>query len=119
MIAETALRFLIGGLVVSLFALVGETFKPKTFAGLFGAAPSVALATLGLAYAKHDAAYVGTEAQSMLIGAVAFFVYSVACVRVIKRATLPVWLQASLAWGAWGAVALGGWMALRVLGAVA
>jgi uncharacterized membrane protein (GlpM family) len=119
MIAETAIRFVVGGLVVSLFALVGEMFKPKTFAGLFGAAPSVALVTLGLAYAKHGAAYVGTEAQSMLIGAVAFLVYSVVCVIAIKRASLPVWLEASLAWGAWAAVALGSWMELRVLGVVA
>ncbi len=45
---EIILRFLIGGAVVSAFALLGDLFKPKSFAGLFGAAPSVALATLGL-----------------------------------------------------------------------
>ena len=33
---------------MSLFAILGDPLKPKSFAGLFGAAPSVALATLGL-----------------------------------------------------------------------
>ena len=43
---ELFIRFLIGGAVVSSFALLGEVFRPKTFAGLFGAAPSIALASL-------------------------------------------------------------------------
>jgi hypothetical protein len=34
------IRFVLGGLIVSAFAVVSEMFKPKTFAGLFGAAPS-------------------------------------------------------------------------------
>ena len=49
MLKETLLRFVIGGVVVTAFALLGDSFKPKSFGGLFGAAPSVALATLGLA----------------------------------------------------------------------
>jgi hypothetical protein len=40
---ELAFRFIVGGLVVSLFAVLGDVFKPKSFAGLFGAAPSVAM----------------------------------------------------------------------------
>lgn len=47
---------LIGGLLVSLFAIVGEVRRSKSFAGLFGAAPSVALATLTLAFSEHGAA---------------------------------------------------------------
>ena len=38
---------------VSLFAVAGDVLRPKSFAGLFGAAPSVALATLTLAFWKH------------------------------------------------------------------
>jgi hypothetical protein len=45
---EYVIRFLVGGLMVSLFATVGDVLKPKGFAGLFGAAPSVAFATLRL-----------------------------------------------------------------------
>ena len=46
-------RFLIGGAVVSLFAMLGDILRPKSFAGLFSAAPSVALATLGLTIHKE------------------------------------------------------------------
>ena len=76
MLTDLLLRFMIGGLVVSLFALVGNLFKPKSFAGLFSAAPSVALATLGLTIAKHGPAYAATEGRSMMVGAIAFFAYS-------------------------------------------
>jgi uncharacterized membrane protein (GlpM family) len=51
--AEYLLRFVLGGLVVLLFAVLGDLLRPKSFAGLFGAAPSVALATLGIAVAEH------------------------------------------------------------------
>jgi Protein of unknown function (DUF3147) len=76
MLTDLLLRFFIGGLVVSVFALVGDLFKPKSFAGLFSAAPSVALATLGLTIATHGPAYAATEGRSMMVGAVAFFAYS-------------------------------------------
>ena len=73
---EILIRFLIGGLVVSVFAVLGSLFKPKSFAGLFGAAPSVALATLSLAISNEGAHYAAIEARSMIAGAVAFFVYA-------------------------------------------
>jgi hypothetical protein len=36
-------RFVVGGVVMSIFAILGDLLKPKSFAGLFGAAPSVGL----------------------------------------------------------------------------
>jgi hypothetical protein len=42
--SQIIIRFLVSGIVVSAFALIGDLFKLKSFAGLFGAAPSVALA---------------------------------------------------------------------------
>ena len=65
---ELAVRFVIGGLIVSAFALLGEIVRPKLFAGIFGAAPSVALATLGLTFAGHGGSYVGVEGRSMMAG---------------------------------------------------
>jgi hypothetical protein len=56
---EYVARFLIGGVAVSLFAVLGDLLRPKSFAGLFGAAPSVALATLGVALGLHFAAGAG------------------------------------------------------------
>jgi hypothetical protein len=38
-VEETILRVIIGGTVVSTFALLGDVLKPRSFAGLFGAAP--------------------------------------------------------------------------------
>lgn len=43
---EYVIRFLVGGAVVSAFAMLGDLLRPQSFAGLFGAAPSVALARL-------------------------------------------------------------------------
>lgn len=43
---------------------------------MFGAAPSVAPATLGLTVATEGPSYAATEARSMMAGAVAFFFYA-------------------------------------------
>ena len=70
------IRFLIGGVVVSFFAILGDTLKPKSFAGLMSAAPSVALATIGLTVLKQGRSYATIEAQSMVLGATAFLIYA-------------------------------------------
>ena len=75
MLKQMLFRFLVGGLVVTTFSALGDILKPKSFAGLFGAAPSVALATLALTIATEGVAYAATEARSMIGGAVAMFVY--------------------------------------------
>jgi hypothetical protein len=66
---DLVVRFLLGGTIVSLFALSADVLKPKGFAGLFGAAPSVALATLGLTIATQGKLYAAMEARSMIAGA--------------------------------------------------
>jgi uncharacterized membrane protein (GlpM family) len=106
---DLVLRFVIGGLVVSLFAVLGDMLKPKSFAGLFSAAPSIALASLGLAVAQHGANYAARESQSMVLGAAAFVLYAWLVSRLLFRTRLPilpatvgsltVWLTASL--GLW------------------
>ena len=70
------IRFLVSGAVVSGFAIIGDVLKPKSIAGLLGAAPSVALATLGLTVATEGPSYAATEARSMMAAAVAFFFYA-------------------------------------------
>ncbi len=106
---DLLVRFLIGGAVVSAFAIIGDLFKPKSFAGLFGAAPSVALATLGLTVLKHGHNYAATEARSMALGAVAFLVYaSIAAALMLRKhcRAKPVTL---LLLTLWMAVAIGLW----------
>lgn len=66
---------------MSSFALLADVLTPKSFAGLFGAAPSVALATLLLTIHDRGASYAALEARSMFVGAVAFALYAY-CVSV-------------------------------------
>jgi hypothetical protein len=115
MLRELLIKFVIGGLVVSLFAATGELFKPKTFSGIFGAAPSVALASLALAFGTDGAATVAVAARSMIIGAVALYVYGAACVVAARRTRGPAWLTAAGLWVVWFAVAFGLWGATGAL----
>jgi hypothetical protein len=99
---DYALRFLIGGMVVSLFAVIGDVLRPKSFAGLFGAAPSVALATLALAFWKHGGDYVAIEGRSMILGSFALTAYSFVVCQLLMRgdwsalkatfAALSIWI---------------------------
>jgi Protein of unknown function (DUF3147) len=103
--AELIFRFLIGGSIVSLFAALADVLKPKSFAGLFGAAPSVGLATLALAVLADGKSYASTEARSMAAGAVAFLAYACVTCRLMMRfrwralpasvTTLALWLAIS------------------------
>jgi uncharacterized membrane protein (GlpM family) len=106
--AQLIIRFMVGGLVVSLFAALGDVLKPKSFAGLFGAAPSVALATLGLTVVTNGRLYASVEARSMIAGAVAFCLYADICCRLMTKrfhaaqttgCALLVWLVCAL--GIW------------------
>ena len=103
------LRFLIGGLVVSAFAILGDLFRPKSFAGLFGAAPSIALATLSLTIRKEGAAYAAIEARSMIAGAAAFFLYACAVSWILMRYRPPTLIPTLGLMPLWFAVAFGLW----------
>lgn len=102
-------RFLIGGFAVSAFAALGEITRPKTFAGLFGAAPSIALATLGLTIAEHGASYAATEARSMLLGAVAFLVYAGLVSRLMFRRLMSARTATLGGLVLWLVLAVAGW----------
>jgi hypothetical protein len=41
--SQSLVRFIIGGAIVAAFAIIGDVLKPKSFAGLFGAAPKSGL----------------------------------------------------------------------------
>lgn len=106
---QILIRFLLGGAVVSTFAVLGGMLKPKSFAGLFGAAPSVALATLGLTIANDGSSYAASEARSMMAGAVAFLVYTWMVSNVMMhRRVGAMWLTLG-GLVVWFAVAFGVW----------
>ncbi|MGY8682588.1 DUF3147 family protein [Bradyrhizobium sp. UFLA05-153] len=101
------MRFLIGGIVVSLFAMVGDVLRPKSFAGLLGAAPSVALATLALAFAKHGGSYVAIEGRSMMLGAIALAAYSAVVCQLLMRLNWSALQSTLAALVLWPLIALG------------
>jgi hypothetical protein len=109
---DLLVRFAIGGLVVSCFAVLGAMLKPKSFAGLFSAAPSVALASLGLAVAQHGKGYAGAEARSMILGALAFVIYGWVVSRILFRTQLPVLPVTTASLAIWLVSALGLWFGL-------
>jgi hypothetical protein len=99
------IRFMLGGIVVSIFAMIGDVLRPKSFAGLFGAAPSVALATVGLTIHSNGSHYVAIEARSMILGALCFMIYAALVCKALMctkasalKATIalfPVWFGSS------------------------
>jgi hypothetical protein len=98
---DILIRFLIGGLVVSFFSTLADVLRPKSFAGLLGAAPSIALATLGLTIRHNGKMFAAFEARSMVFGAIAFFVYALVVSWLLRRyrsATLSVALGAMPIW---------------------
>lgn len=106
---DLLLRFLIGGLVVSAFAVLGDMLKPESLGGIFAAAPTIALATVVLTMHKHGAGYVAAEGRSMAAGAMAFFVYASAVGFVMMRRRPKAILAATALMPAWFAVAAGLW----------
>lgn len=90
---DVIVRFLVGGLVVSAFAAVAGLFKPMTFSGLFGAAPSVALATLALTISRDGKDYASTECRSMTAGAAGLCLYSILVSQLLSKLRLSA-LQA-------------------------
>src|ERR1700739_4434629 len=89
---EYGLRFLAGGVPGSAFAALGDTLRPKSFARLFGAAPSIALATLLITLSHKGTPFAAMEGRSMTVGAFALAAYSwVVCV-LLKKFLLSSWV---------------------------
>jgi uncharacterized membrane protein (GlpM family) len=107
---DLLIRFVIGGLVVSGFSLLGDLFKPKSFAGLFAGAPTIALATMALTLHKHGASYLATNARSMIAGAAAFCVYACVCSFVLMHSKLKALGTTTLLLPVWGASAATLWV---------
>ena len=110
---EYLIRFVVGGFFVSAFAVLGDILRPRSFAGLFGAAPSIAIATLLIAFLKEGPAYAAVEARSMIVGSSALLAYSLISCQLMKRFEMPGLLSTFLASGAWFGCAFGLNWALR------
>lgn len=111
--SDLLFRFVAGGVIVSLFAMLGDVLRPKSFAGLFGAAPSIALATLGLTIHKSGRVYAALEGRSMMLGSLAFLVYAAAVSWVLRRYRPAALVATTLLMPVWFAVSLGLWAILE------
>jgi hypothetical protein len=109
MLSELAIRFVIGGIIVSAFATIGDVLQPKSFAGIFGAAPSVALASLGLTFLIKGTDDVSVDGHAMVLGAIALCVYSVVVARLLLRYRWNTLVATVSSWLVWLAVAFGLW----------
>jgi hypothetical protein len=103
-------KALVGGLAVVGFSLLGQAGHPKRFAGLFAAAPSVAVASLGLTVALKGPAATVPYAHGMLIGSAGMLAYCLVSIYLVER--LHALLGSILAWLAWIVVAGGLYLAV-------
>ncbi|MFN2466354.1 MAG: DUF3147 family protein [Candidatus Dormibacteria bacterium] len=92
-------RAVLGGCGVCAFALVGQMVQPKKFAGIFAAAPAVAVVSLGISIASKGVEAGHANALGMIAGAVGMIAYCLVAVVVLRRmhallgsiAVMPVW----------------------------
>jgi hypothetical protein len=104
---EYSLRFLAGGIAVSAFAALGDALRPKSFAGLLGAAPSIAFATLLITLSHNGAPYAATEGRSMIVGVLALGAYSWTVCLLLKRVQMSSWTATMAALVVWFSVSFG------------
>jgi uncharacterized membrane protein (GlpM family) len=90
--------------LVVAFAVLSEGLSPKRFAGLFGAAPAVALAGLTIVVLDKGAHEADQNAIGMIAGCAGMIAYAAAVVPLLRR--MRASRAATAALGAWTVVAL-------------
>lgn len=93
-----------GGLIVSAVALVGDAAQPKRFAGIFSAAPTVAVASLTVIAIVSGSSQFADYARGMMLGSLAFAAFALTSQPLIVR--LGSLVGSALALLSWFAVAL-------------
>jgi len=83
--AEVSAKTALGGCLVVVFALLAQTLSPKRFAGVFAAAPSVALASLAMTGTFDGSADARRACCGMAAGALGFMVYAVVAPAAMRR----------------------------------
>ncbi len=80
-----AIKAVAGGALVVAFALISGGVSPKRFAGLFGAAPAVALAGLTITVLDKGAVDAHKSALGMLAGSAGMVAYAAVVVPLLHR----------------------------------
>ncbi len=102
-----AIKAFAGGCAVILFSLVSEVLKPKEFAGLFSAVPSVATASLLVAMLQKGHRSVEMHAMGMIVGGVGIVLYCLVGTYLVRH--LRAKLGSLAAAPVWFATAIGGY----------
>lgn len=102
------LKGLVAGTLVVVFSVVAQAVKPKTLAGVFGAAPTIAAASLAVTLLSDGATRAAAFAAGMVAGSAAMLGYCITDASLLKRLGS---LEAS-------AITLGVWFALAAAGYV-
>ncbi len=98
-------KTIVGAIAVVAFSVVGEAAKPKRFAGLFAAAPSIAIASLAITALAKGGKGAVPYAQGMLMGSAGMIAYCLVSLYLIER--LHALAGSVLSWLAWFIVAGG------------
>jgi uncharacterized membrane protein (GlpM family) len=80
-----AIKGLAGGALVCVFALLSQSLAPKRFAGLFSAAPAVALAGLAVVLVDKGAHTAHEQTLGMVAGGAGMIAYAAAVVPLLRR----------------------------------
>ena len=84
-IAIVLAKGLVGGVFVAAFALIGESVQPKSFSGLFSAAPSIALGALTITLLTDGSSDAKEQTLAMVFGALAMVLFCMLAAIVIER----------------------------------
>lgn len=99
MLLEYLAKFIAGGLLVCVFALIAQVCMPKQFSGIFSAAPSVLLAGLTIILLTKGATHATLAAEGAIAGAIGMICYCLVATPAIKRyQALPGSLLALSVW---------------------
>jgi hypothetical protein len=109
-VGEVALKALAGGLLVLAFAMVSKVLKPERFAGVFSAAPSVALGSLAVTLVFAGTKDLAAIGSGMAVGAGAFVLYCLATAPLVRR--FGAWKGSAGALLVWAAVVAVGYTAV-------
>jgi hypothetical protein len=80
-----AIKAVAGGTLVAAFAAIGELLRPRGLAGIFAAAPSVALASLAVTVALTGPGSASNQVLAMIVGAAALAVYCLLSIESVRR----------------------------------
>ncbi len=98
-VAAIVLKGIAGGILVVVFALLGEIIRPQSLAGITSGAPSVAAAGLLVTLATSGALMAWNMSLGMIAGGAALIVWCLVGADAVKRfGSLKGSLAASAVW---------------------